>query len=454
MSRQTLQRRTFLRGLGLGIALPGLEAMIPRSVFAASGEPGLATTPSGAPLRTAFLYIPNGVNVQKWMPTGTGTDFEFGETQQPLAPFRDDLQLFKGFMHSTAKSNGDGAGDHARSSASFLTGAQAFKTGGSDIHLGVSIDQVMAERIGNLTRFKSLELSCDKVRKSGVCDSGYSCAYQFNLSWRSPTLPMTPESNPRSVFERLFGTGNTSDRKQSAALRRHEQKSILDLVQADANQLYAKLGRNDRQKLDEYFTGVREVEQRIEKAERFGVPEIPDMYVPDGIPKDFKDHIDLMFDLLTLAFETDSTRVASFMLAHDGSNRTFKEIGVPEGHHTLSHHQSNEEKLEKIARIDRFYSERFAHFLTKMKNTADVDGKPLLDNSMIVYGSAISDGNRHNHENLPVILAGKGGGALQTGRNVDLGRKTPMTNLFVSMLNQQGIEADSFSNSDGRVSLG
>ncbi|QDT66710.1 DUF1552 domain-containing protein [Calycomorphotria hydatis] len=453
MQAKPLQRRTFLRGLGLGLALPGLEAMFPNMTAAMENSSSLAVTKTGAPLRSAYIYIPNGVNVYQWMPSGSGKTFELGESLRALAPHRNDIQIIKGLMHETAKPGDDGGGGHARAIASFLTGARPFKTGGTDIKLGVSADQVIAERIGHLTRLKSLELSCDTERKSGVCDSGYSCTYQYNMSWRSPTMPMTPESNPRSVYERLFGAGPSADRENSLAFRQADQRSILDLVRDDTRRLYQQLGRNDRQKMDEYFTSVREVEQRIEKAERFGAPPVPDMELPAGVPETYREHIDLMFDLLALSFETDSTRVASFILAHEGSNRSFKDIGVPEGHHTLSHHKEDAKTLDKIAAIDRFYSERFAHFLSKMKSKQDIDGRSLLDNSMIVFGGAISDGNKHHHEDLPVILAGKGGGDFETGKVIDLERKTPMTNLYVALMNQQGVAIDTFANSDGRIDL-
>ncbi|HEX4147912.1 MAG TPA: DUF1552 domain-containing protein, partial [Pirellulales bacterium] len=298
-----------------------------------------------------------------------------------------------------------------------------------------------------------LELSCDGVRKSGGCDSGYSCAYQYNLSWRTPTVPVAPESNPRMVFERLFGSGAGPGRKVALRQRLEQHRSILDFAADEARQLRQQLGRNDRQKLDEYLTGVREIERRIEGAERFG--DLPEASIPEpaGIPANYREHIRLLGDLLVLAFQSDSTRIATFLLAHDGSNRTFDEIGVTDGHHSLSHHQNNPQVLAKIAKIDLFYAQQFAYFLGKLRDTKDHDGRSLLDNSMIVYASGLSDGNRHRHDNLPVILAGHGGGSLQAGRHVLLPQATPMSNLYVGMLRTAGVGVDQFGDSSGRLPL-
>ena len=298
----------------------------------------------------------------------------------------------------------------------FLTGQRAKKTAGSDIQLGVSVDQAAAGIVSNLTRLPSIELSSDGVRKSGSCDSGYSCAYQFNLSWRSETQPMTPENNPRAVFERLFGAGSAKERQESFARRFASKKSMLDFIQHDAKSLHRHLGRNDQQKLEEYLTGVREIELQIEKVEAMGLPPDPGVPAPKGIPGDYGEHMRLMMDMMVLAFMTDSTRIASYLLAHDGSNRNFKQVGVSEGHHSISHHQNNADKLGKIAKIakidkiDKYYMEQLAYFVDKLKSTEDIDGKSLLHNSMVVYGGAISDGNKHLHHDLPIVVAGAGGG--------------------------------------------
>ena len=304
-----------------------------------------------------------------------------------------------------------------------------------------------ANAVAALTRLPSLELSTDGVRKSGNCDSGYSCAYQFNLSWRSENQPMTPESNPRAVFERLFGSGSDGERSKSLGQRLASKKSVLDFIANDAKALHRHLGRTDRRKLDEYLTGVREIEKQIEKAESMGIPADPGVPAPAGQPDSFQDHLRLMFDMMVLAFKTDTTRVSSFLMAHDGSNRSFSEIGVNEGHHSISHHQGKTDNLAKLAKIDTFYLEQLSYFLEKLKNTEDVDGKSLLHNSMIVYGGCISDGDRHNHDDLPILLAGHGGGALKPGRHVDLGENVPLSNLYLRMLEEFGVNEKRFGDS-------
>lgn len=443
----TFTRRQFLRGLGVTLALPALDAL--PQTRAAAAAVGPATTPSGTPLRMAFLYAPNGVIVDKWTPQGEGADYQLNETMQPLAELKSEFQIFSGFEHKNGWAGPDGAGDHARAGGTILTGARPRKTAGADIRAGISVDQLAAQKAGNRTRFPSLELSCDGVRKSGNCDSGYSCAYQFNISWRSETNPVAPESNPRLVFERLFGAGTAAERKLAYQQRQERQKSVLDFMLDDAKQLERQLGRNDREKLGQYLTSVREIEERIQRTEQMGA--LPDLAkeAPDGIPGAYRDHIRLLMDMLVLAFETDSTRVATFLLAHDGSNRGFKEIGVSEGHHDLSHHQGDREKMAKIAKIDRFYAEQCAYFLQRLRAAKDRDGQSLLNNSMIVYCSGLSDANRHRHDELPVIVAGRAGGRLHPGRHVKLPVKTPMSNLFVSLLDKFGTPEERFGDSTG-----
>lgn len=440
-------RRGFLRGLGAAVSLPALEAF--RPLMAQGVTRSTATTASGAPLRMAYLYIPNGVNLEHWRPNGTTSAYKMGRTFEPMERHRQDFQIFTGFEQKFAAAGGDGPGDHARGTATFLTSARARKTAGSDINLGVSIDQVAANGVRNLTRLPSLELSADGVRKSGHCDSGYSCAYQFNLSWRSENQPMTPESKPRAVFERLFGAGDARERANSMGMRQATKKSMLDFIEADAKALHRHLGRTDQQKLDEYLTGVREIEKQIEKIESMGLPPDPGVPAPKGEPANYQEHLRLMFDMLVLAFKTDSTRISTFLMAHDGSNRNFREIGVSDGHHNISHHQGKKDNLDKIAKIDRFYMEQLAYFLDRMKATEDVDGKSLLHNSMIVYGGCISDGNRHNHDDLPIVLAGHGGGAFKPGRHVDLGENVPMANLYLRMLEEFGVKERRFGDSTG-----
>jgi len=433
-------RRTFLRGIAATLALPSLESF-------GQLAPAAKTAAAGAnPLRLAFVYAPNGVNVAKWFPTGTGKDYALGESLAPLQHLRHEFQIIGGLDQNMANANGDGGGDHARANATFLTGCQPRKTAGADIQLGVSVDQIAAEALGARTRLPSLELSTDEARRSGGCDSGYSCAYQFNLSWRSDTTPAPPERDPRLVFEQLFGSGNNKmdDR------RRAYQQSVLDFVMEDAAALQRKATGSDKAKLDEYFTSVREIEQRIARAEKFRAT-VPEVDSPNGVPESYSQHIRTMYDLLALSFQTDITRVSTFLLAHDGSVRSFPEIGVREGHHTLSHHKGNEANLSQIAKIDTFYSEQFAYFLDKLAATREADGSRLLDNTMIVYAAGIRDGNRHDHGDLPLILAGGGGGTLHNGRHFQAPKGTPMTNLYLSLLDRMHIPVERIGDSTGRL---
>ena len=444
-----LNRRHFLRGVGTCLALPAFEAFSP--VIAAIKEPApMATAASGAPLRMAFIYFPNGAHQEYWWPQ-EGDGLVLNRTMQPLEAVKHQIQVLGGMDHVNATPGPDGAGDHARASGTFLTGVRVKKTAGADIHAGISIDQLAARKIGHLTRFPSLELTCDSVRKSGSCDSGYSCAYQYNLSWSSPTTPVAPEPNPRLVFERLFGAGAPGERARHLKQRQEQQRSILDFVRDDARAIQKNLTARDRDKLDEYLTSVRDLEKRIDQAERFKAPD-PGIETPDGIPGNFQSHIRIMFDMLLLAFQTDSTRVATFLLANEGSNRAFPEIGIPEGHHYLSHHRQQQDMMEKIAEIDLWYMQQLAYFLEKMEQTKDVDGRSLLHNSMIVYGCGNADGNRHTHTNLPVIVAGAGGGTLTPGRFNKLS-SMPMSNLLLSMADRLGIEGlERLGDSTGRAS--
>jgi hypothetical protein len=351
--------------------------------------------------------------------------------------------VLTGLSHKRAFANGDGAGDHARASATFLTGCQARKTSGSDIRVGVSVDQLAAQKIGGKTRLPSLELSCTKGREAGSCDSGYACAYQYHISWRGESTPNPVEVDPRQVFERLFGS------ERGDASRDRYRKSILDFVRDDAGALRRKLGRTDQRKLDEYLTSVRELEVRIENAGKFAT-KMPKVDRPTGIPASYQEHIRLLFDTLGLAFQTDTTRVATFMLDFDGSNRSYPFIDVPEGHHDLSHHEGRVERKEKIAKINRFHMEQFAYFLEQLRSMREGEGS-VLDNCMIVYGSGIADGNSHNHNDLPVLLAGRGGGTLHPGRHVRFDGRPPMTNLFLSLLDRMGASADKLGDSTGRL---
>src|SRR3954470_4477702 len=438
-----LPRRTFLRGLGTAIALPMLESMMP-GVSKAAGAIDSATA---APKRMAFIYVPNGANMDDWTPSTLGVDYELPMILQPLKAVQEDLLVVSGLAHDKARPNGDGAGDHARASATFLTGCQARKTQGADIRVGVSVDQFAAARVGKQTRFASLELGCDRGKQVGNCDSGYSCAYSFNVSWKSDSTPMPPEVDPRQVFDRLFGSGTHNEMIRNKELREKYQKSVLDFVLEDARRLKSNLGYTDRRKLDEYMTAVRELEQRLDKAREYGSV-VPEYAKATGIPRDYEQHVHLMYDLLTLALQTDQTRIATFIMAHDGSNRNYPSIGISDGHHDLSHHGNDEAKKQKIAKINQFHVSQFAYFLQKLKSVREGEGT-LLDNCMIVYGSGIGDGNRHNHDELPVLFAGKGGGTIQTGRHIRYPKNTPMTNLYLSMLERVGAPAQRIGDSSG-----
>ena len=443
----SLSRRHFLRGLGACIALPAFESLPSLTAAPASK---LATTPGGAPLRAAFLVSPNGAIPSAWWPKGEDKDFEFSPTLKPLEPLREHLQVLGGLNQKSAEGGPDGGGDHARGNGVFLTGVR-LKKSATDIRAGISIDQAIAREIGHLTRFPSLELSSDAIRTSGACDSGYACAYQFNLSWSSATTPVAAESNPRMAFERLFGAGAPGERTENLKRRQQEQRSVLDFVLEDARGMNRRLNGRDREKLDQYLTGIRDIETSIQKAERFGDVKDPGVETPSGIPLDRAQYIQDMFDLLVLAFQTDSTRVATMLLGHDGDNRSLPEIGIAEGHHDLSHHFNSEEKIQKLTQIDLWYAKQFSQFLQKLEKTKDVDGNSLLHNSMILYGSGNADGNRHTHSNLPLILAGRGGGTLTAGRQVQHGSK-PMTNLFLSLADRMGVQKlATFGDSTGRL---
>ncbi|HEY0455031.1 MAG TPA: DUF1552 domain-containing protein [Verrucomicrobiae bacterium] len=397
----------------------------------------------------AFVYVPNGANMADWTPKAAGSEFELPYILSPLEPVKNELTVLSGLAHSNGWAGPDGAGDHARASATFLTACRAKKTQGADIHVGVSVDQIAAQKVGRATRFASLELGCDRGKQTGNCDSGYSCAYSFNIAWKTPSTPLPPEVNPRQLFDRLFGGLAGSGGAQNRAQRERYNKSILDFVTEDARRLRANLGYNDQQKVDEYLTAVREVESRIERSEEFAQM-MPNQKRPTGIPSDYEQHIRLMYDLLTLAFQTDSTRISTFIMAHDGSNRPYPFIGVTEGHHDLSHHGGDEAKKGKIAKINHFHATQFAYFLQKLKTIKEGEGS-LLDNCMIVYGSGISDGNAHNHNDLPVLLAGKAGNTIQPGRHIRFSRNTPMANLYLSMLERVGASVERIGDSSGKL---
>lgn len=452
MKTHALSRRHFLRGAGALITLPFLESLVPGGMLRAAenlGELGKA----GAPLRTAFIYVPNGVNNAHWWPTlgaGGAHDFTLGHSLASLAPHRDQIQIVSGLDHHKARANGDGAGDHARASATFLTGMQARKTAGRDIRAGRSVDQLIAAHLATDYRLPSLELSCDAPRLSGNCDSGYSCAYQFNLSWRAEDQPVPAERDPRLVFDRLFGPGGDRLSAEARARRSASRASILDFVGEDTRSLQNKLGRHDRDKLDDYLESVRAVERRLAAFDGFQAD--PETAMPGGVPDDHEEHMRLMADLLVLAFRTRSTPVATMLLSHEGSGRTFPGLGITEGHHSLSHHEKRAEKLEQIRKIDAFYARQFAYLIGRMREVPEGEGT-LLDNSLLLYGSGIRDGDRHDHTDLPVILAGGACGATTPGRFRKLPSARPMCDLYQGILRLHGVDTPRFGDSAGVLSL-
>ncbi len=448
MTRQPISRRTALHGLGTIVALPWLESLAPAA--------GPVTVAGGPAKRLAFVYVPNGVMMEDWKPKATGKLGELPDILKSLDPFKSHLNVLSELTLDKARANGDGGGDHARAMSSFLTGRQARKTHGADIRIGQSADQHVAGVVGDATRFSSLELGIERGQQAGNCDSGYSCAYSSNLSWRGEATPNAKETDPKQVFERLFGEGDNKDVAASRAKRELYNKSILDFVSADAKQLNGALGGGDKRKLDEYLTAVREIEVRIEKAKKAaaGKPAArPDMAAPTGTPKELTEHVRLMCDLMVLAFRTDTTRVATLPFANDGSNRAYPFIGVTEGHHEISHHQRNLDKTAKLKKINTYHVENLAYLVGKMQAVKEANGTTLLDNVMLVYGSGISDGDRHNHDDLPILLLGKGGGSVETGRHLVYAKDTPLMNLYLSLFDRMGAPTERFGDSTGRLKI-
>lgn len=434
-----LSRRTMLRGLGCAMGLPLLEAMLPgRALAAGAAKP---------PVRMAFVSTPNGMIMDAWRPVGEGAAFEFGPTMQPLAELKSHVTVFSGLAQENGFAKGDGAGDHARSSASLLTGAHPVKTSGANIRVGQSVDQAAAERVGHLTRLPSLEIGIERGRDAGSCDSGYSCAYSNSISWKNATTPMAKEINPRLVFERLFSNSLSGS---SQTRRSRVRQSVLDVVSEQAADLKNRLGQTDQQKLDQYFTSVREIEQRIARVVTTAPAAPPDDFAaPTGVPGEVQEHIHLMYDLMALAFQTDTTRVITFMTANEGSNRPYRMVGVNSGHHELSHHRNETEKVEQLKKIDLFLVGEFARFLKTLQAIPEGSGS-LLDHCMVMYGSGLSDGNRHKHDDLPIILAGKGGGTIPAGRHIQVG-DAPLNNLFLSLLDRMDAGLSTLGDSTGRL---
>lgn len=432
MNELMASRRRILSGMGAMVALPWLESM------------AWAAAPASPPKRLAFLYVPNGVHMPDWRPGASGALGTLPATLQPLEKLREDLVVLTGLTADKARPHGDGGGDHARALAAFLTGCQARKTDGTDIRAGISVDQLAASRVGHLTRLGSLEIGAEAGAMAGNCDSGYSCVYSSTMSWKSATQPLPKDVDPRLVFDRLFGQADDPKRKDRDRVR----KSVLDHVLADSRSLSGALPASDRRKLDEYFTSVREIEQRIVRAEKLPPAPKPEFGRPAGVPASLPEHLRLLSDLLVLAFQTDSTRVATFVMANEGSNRPYPFAQVSEGHHDLSHHGNDKAKQEKISRINRFHTTQLAYLAEKMKSVREGDGT-LLDNCLLAYGSGNSDGNAHNHDDLPIALLGGKSAGIKGGRHLVFAKETPLANLWLAMLDRAGVSANRLGDSTG-----
>ena len=436
--KTAIPRRTFLRGVGTALALPFLDAMVP------------AFASDKAPIRMGFFYVPNGINMSRWTPAVAGTNFELTPALETLAPFRNQLSILSGLDSNQANAlPGEGGAFHTRTTSAFLTGVHPKLTKGADIQLGISVDQIAAKELGKQTQLASIELALDGGDPAGICEGELTCAYA-NLSWRSATTPLPMENRPRAVFERLFGDSDTTDSNSRRALI-EESRSILDSVTEEVGRLKSRLHSKDRAKLSEYLDAIRDTERRIQLAEQQSSRELPALNKPGGsIPAVFEQYAKLMFDLQLLAYQTDMTRISTFMLAHESSVRTYAEVGVPEAHHAVSHHRGDITLMEKKAKIDAYHVKLFAYFIDKLRSTDDGDGS-LLDHSMMLYGAGMSDGNMHLNQDLPIVLVGGAGGKLKGNRHVRYPKGTPMTNLYLAMLDILGVQVDHLGDSTGKL---
>jgi hypothetical protein len=443
ITQKSLPRRTILRGLGAAFALPLLDAMVPAATLT-------RLTPANPAMRLGFVYTPNGIIQKSWLPAEQGTGFAFTPTMKSLEPLREKVLVLSNLAQLNGRALGDGAGDHARAGATWLTGIHPKRTEGADITAGISADQIAAQEFGKVTQLGSLEIGLEEPTLAGNCDTGYSCAYTNTVSWRTPTTPNPMEINPRSVFERLFGDGDTTD---AAARVKHmnEDRSILDFIREDISRLQPGLGARDKSKLSEYLDGIRDIERRIQKAEeQSATMKLPVMERPTSIPDEFEEHAKLMSDLMVIAYQTDMTRVVTFMLAREGSNRSYRTIGIADGHHSVTHHQNDPVKIAKTMKIDELHTRTFAYLVDRMNNTPDGDGT-LLDHSMVLFGSSIGDGNVHTHHDLPLVLVGGASADIKGGRHVRYPAETPMNNLLLTMLGKAGVPVEHLGDSTGKL---
>lgn len=425
--------------MGSAVALPFLDAMVPAFATAAQSKP---------PVRMGFVYVPNGIDMRNWTPNYEGPLRELPNTLKPLEPYKSDITILGNLTHNNGRALLDGPGDHGRCCGAYLTGVQPRKTF-VDIKAGISCDQIVANKIGGQTRFPSLELGLEDARQAGDCDSGYSCAYTNNLAWRSETQPLPPVLDPRALFERLFGNGVVLS-PEARARRDKFRRSVLDYVTEDTKKLQGSLGSTDKRKLDEYLSSIREIERQLQKAESDNAQINPGMDKPYGVPPDFAEHFKLMTDMLTVALQSDMTRVFTFLVTREGTSRPYREIGIADGHHPLTHHRNDPVLMDKVAAINAYHVKQFAAWVEKLKSIKEGDST-LLDNSMIVYGAGLADGNRHSHEDLPTLIAGRGGNYIKPGRRIVYRRETPMSNLFLTMMDRMNVNAEQFGDATGRL---
>ena len=440
--KKAIPRRAFLRGAGASLALPFLDAMVP--AFASE---------AARPIRLSFIEVPNGIMMDRWTPATEGTNFALTPVLEPIAQFRDQMLVLGGLDQNQAEAlPTDVGGDHPRACTAWLTGTHARMTSGADLHAGISVDQVAAREFGKYTQVASLEMGCESAEVVGACESAYSCAYYNTISWRNETTPLPMENRPRVIFERLFGDSGSTDPELRLA-RMQENRSILDAVLEDVSRLRGRLPPTDRGKIDQYLEAVRDVERRIELAENQKQVDLPVLTNPVGIPEIFSDYYKLMADLQALAWQTDMTRVCTFQIGHEMSGRAYPEVGFGDAHHSVTHHQGDVEKIEKIVKINIFHAQMLAYYLEKMRSTPDGDGS-LLDHAMILYGGALSDGNLHLYTNLPLLLVAGRATGIQGGHHIRYPSGTPMNNLLLTMLDRANVpHVDSLGDSTGRLDL-